>query len=234
MDLIKNSRLENPPREFSVTIPANGIASIEYNYDFFTLISYTSATSISVMFGKSGVFTPVTIKYIGTEFDSAHETIQIKNNSGIPTIVTFIMGIGRIVDNRFNYDGQVITITGTVTANVSGPLDVSGSSVFATISNVVSVKPQNYPIYQNTVLVTTSPTQICPGEKYINLWFKNTGTDTIYIGDSAIDGTNKGFPIEPGADLPLSRFGIYATSDKLYGIVLTTDSELRIIGNNAG
>lgn len=127
---IKYGSIQNPYREFTLTIPAGQVSEpIRYNFDYFRLLN-ASALGIQAKFGSSGTFTSIVGAGIGFRLLQPIQEVQFLNDTAGAITITVALAIGVIDDARLSVSGDIAVINGSIT-----PLQVNDAAVLAMIQN---------------------------------------------------------------------------------------------------
>lgn len=165
---IFTGQIDSPYQEFVYTIPASETLVIDYDFDYFRLLSY-SGTGLQVRFGGSGTFTNYTAAGIGFKLPQAINRVDLKNTSGAAITITVALAIGVISDDRTILAGAVTTVNG----------DTFTSPNWVTVANTA------------TVLSASN------SDKTLVEIYNPDSTNSFYIGDSGVDGTTNGTVVPP-------------------------------------
>ncbi len=130
--------VQNPYKQFPLTIAANATERIQYDYNFFRVLS-ASANTFAVRFGQSGAESDVIGAGVGYELPEVVRDVFIRNLSGSSITLTVAMAIGKIYDDRLNVSGNINAVTVTPTTLVSA----ADASVAATTTTQVVTSDAN-------------------------------------------------------------------------------------------
>jgi len=186
-DITRNA-VQNPYREFTLTIAAGTRAEpIYYNFSYFRVLTL-SGTGLAVNFSGSGQDTAVIGAGIGIELPVAVEFVSLINTSGASLTVTIGLSMGRIFDDRLSVSGSV-----TVTNTISTPLNVTDAG--ATLLNGSDVTIATVSQAQISGSSTTAKKKV-----FIN---NPVGNPTIRIGATGVTATT-GFALLGGQSIELN------------------------------
>lgn len=126
-------QVQNPYREFTLTIPAGEYRDIPYAFNYFRIMSLTGS-GLKVRFGGSGEYTSIIGAGFGLELPQAIQRVFFQNDSVNPLTVTVGLAIGKISDDRANVSGTVnVDIIGQSGAD---PLKTADAAVLAMMQNM--------------------------------------------------------------------------------------------------
>lgn len=180
---IVTNDIQNPPKQFTVTIAAGASESINYDHSFLRILSLTG-TGLQIRFGQSGTPTDVIGAGVGYELDDVVRSSQLINTSGAPITVTVVLSMGRIYDDRLNVSGSV-----NVQNTTSTPLFVSVSG-----GNASSAVFQG-----NATTTATQITGVITNQR--TFMIKNLGTANMAVGTGSGLTMANGFILAPNETL---------------------------------
>ncbi len=116
--------INNPYKEFTLSIPDGGIETIFYEFNFFRILSISTTTNVTIRYGSSGTPSDVVGAGIGYEMGAIVDRVQIQNNSGGVLTITVALAVGKISDDRLN---------------ISGAINISKASSFTSVADLAIV-----------------------------------------------------------------------------------------------
>lgn len=208
-NFVPASQVENPYKEFTRTIPANGMINIYYSFNYFRVLTAAVIAGLNFRFGKAGTETSVVGAGMGIQFPAVLDSLYITNTTGGALTITVGLGIGVFDDNRLNVSGDVSVINGTVAflnrdrgTVITSPVDITLTTTVGTIAAANTNRKE--------IILTNLDTAI-----------------TAYIGTSSVNGTTRsGKPLRPGETVVL------ATTAAISGITLSSTAIIAAISND--
>lgn len=158
--LISNNSIQNPYKEFEVTIPAFGIVPVFYAFDYIRYLDFGGAGrgDILARIGSSGNESDVVGGGIGYKLTTAVNRVEFRNTTANPITIIIALAIGLINDDRLNFSGQVQTIAPSTTITS----------------------------YPDITLGTAATLILTANSNRLEAFITNITGDDIRIGDSAI------------------------------------------------
>lgn len=177
----QGSDLQNPPKQYTITLAGDEIRPFDYNFNFFRFLTLSGAdaANLSFRFGDSGADSDVIGAGVGYELPYVTNRITFKNKSASPITFTFIIAIGRIYDDRLSVSGVITTTEATPTI-IDSQADQSIPNTTAT-QFLAANSSRKEAIIQNPIANLAS----------------------FRIGDSGVSATN-GILLPPGGTLVLN------------------------------
>lgn len=160
-------------REFTITIPANGVYELFEVFNYFRVLA--AGGTIQVQFGDDPVRSTFTGAGIGLRFENLPNRLVLVNTSGGSNVITFAVAIGYINDDRLNFSG-VIDADTTSTAPLISTADVT---VATTVTSIIAAN-----VSRRGVIIT------------------NIGSTNIRVGDASIT-TTRGSILFPNQSITL-------------------------------
>jgi hypothetical protein len=198
-----NKPLENPYRQFELTVADGAIETVFYNFSYLQILELSTTTGVSLKFGGQGAATNVVGAGVGYELPVGYvsDRVEIINNSGGALNVTLGLAIGKITDSRFTASGTIVT-TDVGTTLVSG----SNTSVTSTVG-----------------LVSAANT----ARKEIIICAASGNSSDLFFGDATItNGSNRGVILQAGQTIILNTTAaIYGGSTGATGTVYILENE---------
>lgn len=178
-----SAQIENPYKEFAVTIANNATIPIYYAHNYFRMVTATSTTGVTIRFGNAGTFTTLAGAGMGIQHPKIVDLVEIANASGGSITITVGLCVGQVDDNRLNVSGNVSVVNATGT----------DLAVRDTSDQIASAT--------NVTVTTTAASVVALNTLRMETWITNLdASNTVYLGDSAVNGTTEsGIPLLPGA-----------------------------------
>lgn len=129
---ISNNSIQNPYKEFEVTIPAFGIVPVFYAFDYIRYLDFGGAGrgDILARIGSSGNESDVVGGGIGYKLTTAVDRIEFRNTTANPITIIIALAIGAINDDRLNFTGEVQVVN-----PIGEELNVKDADVLTAINN---------------------------------------------------------------------------------------------------
>lgn len=193
---IAQGSIQNPYKEFSITVAPQTTETLSYVFDYFRILSLSGDTNAcNVRFGGSGSETIFSSAGLGYKLLQPVDRVSVRNSGATPLIITVAVGVGFISDDRLNVSGTV---------NVAGIVDIEGSTTIANSQVTVS----------NTAVIISAASAT---KNSVTIY--NKGVTSVFIGTSSVT-TSNGLEIEAGASYVIS------TKAVIYGIRAAVSTEV--------
>ena len=167
--------LLNPYKQFAFVVPDGGLYTVDYNFNYFRILSISNPVGVTTRFGSSGTPTDIVGAGLGFELPNIVKSVQFDNKSGGDITVIVALAIGRIDDDRFT---------------ITGALSVATPSTFEAVDDA-------------TLGAATADLILAANANRKEVILSNdTGAD-IRIGDSTVSAT-KGYKMLSGATMIIS------------------------------
>lgn len=124
---IRQGSFPNPPKQYTITIPAGGTTPFYYNFDFMRVITLATADAPNLLlrFGDTGEETNIIGAGLGYELPWVIDRFSLRNIGATPITLTFIIAIGRIHDDRLTLIGGTIPTSEQAATMIDSLPDVS-------------------------------------------------------------------------------------------------------------